>query len=957
MARVVIEAEPSALQQDIDEEHADLRASGTLSGADAAALAGCAAVFLPGDPARSGRVVFYGPGVPAGLIVRRMDVVVAHGAGARRRAVPAFDVPVAEAVPVLAGAVSRADADPAAAFWVAVALFGLSLVARGRLLPGVSAGGFDAWRAGPLDRADLEYIRALAGAMPPSARAVAVPGASVLTLPEAEPLVRGFLDALADTMPRTACAPFAVGGPLFAAVEPQSADGLERWAARVAAGLDSGVRVSLRVEFDEAGFSAVAQLHSLADPTIVVDAARVWRGGVVDGFGPGAQMQTLLTLRRAARVWPVLERLLADAVPDLVELSDDELLELLGDTAAKLGAAGVDVHLPKELARGLTARAIIASPGSPGSDVPSMFAVNSLVEFRWQAALDGEALTEAELDRLAEATRPLVRLRDQWVLVDADLIRKVRKRDLTPLSAIDALGVALTGTAEMDGVRVPVESAGWIAQVRDRLAGQQSATTEAVSAPIALRATLRGYQLDGLRWLDKMTSLGLGCCLADDMGLGKTVTLIALHLHRQQAADSARPTLVVCPASLLGNWEREIERFAPGTPVRRYHGPARHLENLANEEVVLTTYSTLRLGAEAVAGVGWGLVAADEAQHAKNPYSHTARALRSVPTQARVALTGTPVENNLSELWALLDWTTPGLLGTLRSFRDRYARAIEGEHDDAAAQRLARLIGPFVLRRRKTDPGIAPELPRKTETDHPVALTREQAALYEAFVREMMAAIGQAEGIARRGLVLKLLTALKQICNHPAQYLKEKDGRRIAGRSGKLELLDELLDTILAEDGSTLIFTQYVEMGRLLERHLEQRGIATAFLHGQTPVARRQELVDAFQAGRVPVFLLSLKAAGVGLNLTRAGHVVHYDRWWNPAVEEQATDRAYRIGQTQPVQVHRLIAEGTVEERIAEALAAKRELAHRVLASGETALTELSTAELAELVSLRGKER
>jgi SNF2 family DNA or RNA helicase len=368
-------------------------------------------------------------------------------------------------------------------------------------------------------------------------------------------------------------------------------------------------------------------------------------------------------------------------------------------------------------------------------------------------------------------------------------------------------------------------------------------------------------------------------------------------------------------------------------------------------------------------------------------------------------------------LWSILDWTTPGLLGTLRAFRGRYATAIEADHDEAAAARLSRLIGPFVLRRRKTDPGVAPELPRKTETDHPVTLSREQATLYEAFVRETMAAIVDSEGINRRGLVLKLLTGLKQICNHPAQFLKEQGaaaggrgsgstvpdgvgpgpgekassavlphkparsghlasgdpglaaphgsaGRTAQtrgdlavgpgnGRSGKLDLLDELLDTIGAEGASTLVFTQYVAMGRLLEKHLAGRGIATLFLHGQTPVAKRQEMVDAFQNGQVPVFLLSLKAAGVGLNLTQASHVVHYDRWWNPAVEEQATDRAYRIGQTQPVQVHRLIAEGTVEERIAETLAVKKDLADRVLANGEAALTELSNAELAELVALR----
>jgi SNF2 family DNA or RNA helicase len=309
----------------------------------------------------------------------------------------------------------------------------------------------------------------------------------------------------------------------------------------------------------------------------------------------------------------------------------------------------------------------------------------------------------------------------------------------------------------------------------------------------------------------------------------------------------------------------------------------------------------------------------------------------------------------------VLDWTTPGLLGSLKSFRGRYAKAIEGEQDREAAERLSRLIGPFVLRRRKSDPGIAPELPRKTETDHPVALTREQAALYEAFVRETMAAIeGAADGIGRRGLVLKLLTGLKQICNHPAQFLKEpglKEKMRDRGnpsvRSGKLELLDELLDTILAENGSTLVFTQYVEMGRLLEHHFARRGIDTAFLHGQIPVRRRQEMVDSFQAGEVPVFLLSLKAAGVGLNLTRAGHVVHYDRWWNPAVENQATDRAFRIGQTKNVLVHKFVCRGTVEDKIDGLIESKQQLAGDFLGGGaEVLLTEMKTEELLRLVSL-----
>ncbi|WP_043493900.1 DEAD/DEAH box helicase, partial [Streptomyces viridosporus] len=694
--------------------------------------------------------------------------------------------------------------------------------------------------------------------------------------------------------------------------------------------------------------AAVVQVHSLADPTLVADAADLWAGGADGAFGPRARVDAALAVRRAARVWPPLDRLGDQDVPDVLALSEDELNDLLGAAAGRLAAAGVAVHWPRDLAQDLTATAVVRPAPGSATDGTGFFESEDLLRFGWQLALGGDPLTEAEMDALAEAHRPVVRLRDQWVLVDPALVRKARGRDLGLLDPVDALSVALTGRAEVDGETVEAVPAGALAALRDRL----TAGVRPAEPPPGLAATLRDYQLRGLAWLDLMTSLGLGGCLADDMGLGKTITLIALHLKRART----EPTLVVCPASLLGNWQREIARFAPGVPVRRFHGPDRTLDDL-DGGFVLTTYGTMRSAAPALAARTWGMVVADEAQHVKNPHSATAKALRTIKTPARVALTGTPVENNLSELWALLDWTTPGLLGPLKSFRARHARAVETGEDEEAAERLARLVRPFLLRRRKFDPGIVPELPPKTETDHPVPLTREQAALYEAVVRESLLAIESAQGMGRRGLVLKLLTSLKQICDHPALYLKEEHARagggRLAARSGKLALLDELLDTLLAEDGSALVFTQYVGMARLITAHLAERAVPVDLLHGGTPVPERERMVDRFQSGATPVLVLSLKAAGTGLNLTRAGHVVHFDRWWNPAVEEQATDRAYRIGQTQPVQVHRLITEGTVEDRIAEMLQSKRALADAILGSGEVALTELSDRDLSDLVSLR----
>ncbi|WP_023591255.1 DEAD/DEAH box helicase [Streptomyces thermolilacinus] len=950
-------------------------------------LAGCSTVFLSADPARSGRLAFWAPdGAPLPELpgvgsVEEVDVVADDALPCR---VTALCLPVREALPLLAraGAGSVTGPSRSCAFWGAAALLALHLVARGRLLPGVTEEGHDAWRAGPLATEDLDRLRTLAASMPPTAHAVPVGTAEdgAVLLPDPEALLRTFLDAVADVLPRTPAASLAAGGAPFTAEAPLRVPELREWAADVAAGHDAGVRLSLRIEVtgldgapvDERGaavagpaFRAVPQLHHAGDASLVADAGQVWSGAAGTAFGASARRDALLALRRAARVWPALSPLLSAAVPDALELADEEIAELLGGAGRALAQSGVQVHWPRSLARTLTAKAVVGPPSGEGdgdggpygrdSKLPSFLSADTLLSFDWRFAVGDQTLDRAELNRIAEAGRPLVRLRDQWVLVDPEEVRRARERRDRRVTPVEALGAVLTGTTEVDGRPVGVEASGWLRELRDRLADPEGGHQEA-GQPAALAATLRDYQLRGLNWLHRMTSLGLGACLADDMGLGKTITLISLHLHRQTDPAAAGPTLVVCPTSLMGNWQREIEKFAPGTPVRRFHGPRRDLDGVS-DGFVLTTYGTMRLDAGRLARVDWGMVVADEAQHVKNPYSATARQLRTIGARARVALTGTPVENNLSELWAILDWTTPGLLGRLGTFRSRYAQAVEGGADPAAAERLSRLVRPFLLRRRKSDPGIAPELPPKTETDRAVALTKEQAGLYEAVVRETLAAIAGSDGMERRGLVVTLLTALKQICNHPAQYLKEEGAPRLAGRSGKLELLDELLDTILAEGASVLVFTQYVRMARLLRDHLAARGVRAQLLHGGTPVGEREAMVARFQDGEVPVFLLSLKAAGTGLNLTRAEHVVHFDRWWNPAVEAQATDRAYRIGQTQPVQVHRLIAEGTVEDRIADMLSRKRQLADAVLGgAGEAALTELTDAELAELVRLRATD-
>jgi superfamily II DNA or RNA helicase len=672
----------------------------------------------------------------------------------------------------------------------------------------------------------------------------------------------------------------------------------------------------------------------------------------------GAREPLTTMLQRLEDRWAPSARLLQAHARGATTVSTAELAQLgSGHLTTLLMACRVDVSWPPELVRELDTSVVVQRDERLPADRPTSFTQAQLFRFDWQIAIGDTQLTAAEVEELAASHHGFLRIRDQWVFVEKSRIERALHRTSGQISAIEALRAAVTGELQIDGETTAVDTVGWLDEVRQRLAASDRDIVPA-EQPAGLDGHLREYQLQGLRWMAQLTDLGLGGILADDMGLGKTVMLIALHLnrhdlHRARTGEQAPPTLVVCPASVLGNWEREIKRFAPGVPVHRYHGPRRWVGD-ATEGFVVTTYATMRADSDLLAkhDPGWGLVVADEAQNVKNPRSRAAQALRDIPSDARVAMTGTPVENNLSELWAILDWTTPGLLGTHDQFRSEWSRRIESGRDDDAAGGLSALIRPFLLRRRKSDPGIAPELPPKIETDHTTNLTREQVGLYEAVVRQTMAQIEQAAGIQRRGLVVKLLTQLKQICNHPAHFLRETEGR-LGGRSGKLGVFDDLVEEIVAEESGVLVFTQYAQMGRLLTRHLADKRIEHQFLHGGTGVPTRENMVRRFQDGEVPVFVLSLKAAGTGLNLTRADHVIHYDRWWNPAVEDQATDRAHRIGQTRSVQVHRLISEGTIEESIAELIASKRSLADAVVNGGEGALTELSDAELARLVALR----
>ena len=593
---------------------------------------------------------------------------------------------------------------------------------------------------------------------------------------------------------------------------------------------------------------------------------------------------------------------------------------------------------------------------------------HGLAAFHWRAALGEQEIELTELQALAELKAPLVRVRGRWAELRPDEVAELvaflggPRGSPTLMTAADVLRVAAGAAPAEAGVPVVgVEAGGVIGAV---LSGELDAVLDVGGTPPGFRGELRPYQARGVAWIQLLERLGLGACLADDMGLGKTATVLAvIQATRTTRACVAGggPTLVVCPTSVVGNWQREAARFTPDLAVVVHHGANRARGDRVRREVegadvVVTSYPIVERDRAVLASVPWGRIVLDEAQHVKNPAAGQTRAVRSLEAPRRLALTGTPVENHLGDLWSIMDILNPGLLGPEAAFRERFAVPIERFHEEDATGRLRTVTRPFVLRRLKTDRAVIADLPEKLELEVVCSLTREQGTLYQAVVDQMLRQIDEADGAERRGLVLATVLRLKQVCNHPAQYLG--DGSALAGRSGKLERTVEILEEVLGAGEKGLVFTQFAEMGRLLCTHLRQRlGCRVAFLWGGTARARRDEMVAELQSaeGGVPVMVLSLGAGGTGLDLTAANHVVHFDRWWNPAVESQATDRAYRIGQHRDVQVRTLVCAGTVEDRVDRLIEAKRDLADRVVGHGEAWLAELSTEELARVLRLSGE--
>jgi SNF2 family DNA or RNA helicase len=713
-------------------------------------------------------------------------------------------------------------------------------------------------------------------------------------------------------------------------------------------------------------------LQANDDPSLLISADAVWRerGSTLKFLNrkfDAPQERLLAGLGLASKMFPPIDTSLRAARPEACVLNVEQAYTFIRETAMVLQSSGFGVLVPGISSKlGVRVNLKSKKQSSQQKGGVASLTFDSVIEYDWQLALGGEPLSREEFERLASLKVPLVQVRGQWVEIRPDQIEQAikfweKQKGAGELSLQEALRLALSQEPAKANIGLPVTDVaaeGWIADLLEQLARGEK--MQKIETPRKFQGTLRHYQSAGLSWLGFLRHWGPGACLADDMGLGKTPTTIALLLAERAQRKKIKPALVICPTSVVSNWERELSRFAPDLRVHIHHGAARKKTELtkqaAQSDVVLSSYALLHRDVEQLAQIKWGDVILDEAQNIKNPTTKQAQAARKIGAQAewRAALTGTPVENRLTELWSIFQFLNSDYLGSQNDFYNRFAKPIECTNDADAAKRLKALVSPFILRRVKTDPNVISDLPQKNEMKVFCNLTKEQATLYEAVVRDSLKRIEESEGIERRGIVLATLMKLKQVCNHPAQFLG--DGSALAGRSGKLARMTEMMEEVRAVKDRALVFTQFAEMGTLLKAYLQEAfGDEVLFLHGGVSAKARTKMIERFQddPNGPLIFILSIKAGGTGLNLMRANHVFHFDRWWNPAVENQATDRAFRIGQTKNVQVHKYLCAGTFEEKINAMIERKKALAESIVGTSEAWITEMTTAQLKELFVLR----
>ena len=710
-------------------------------------------------------------------------------------------------------------------------------------------------------------------------------------------------------------------------------------------------------------------LQANDDRSLLVPAEYVWRERsstltFLKRQFENPQERLLADLGKASRLFPAIEEGLKTARPESLKLTTQQAYSFLRESVPLLEQSGFGVLVPpwwqKRAARLGVKLKIKGTRVSSG-----LLGLDTLVDYDWTISVGDTTLSPEEFENLVNLKLPLIQVRGQWVELRPEEVEKAiaffqKRRRNGNMTLGEALRTGLGQETSEVGLPVAeIEADGWITDLLGQLSGSESIAP--IETPSTFHGKLRPYQLKGVSWLAFLKQFGFGACLADSMGLGKTIQLITLLLHDREAntqQEKRAPTLLICPMSIVGNWQREVQRFAPSLKVMIHHGHERlsgeaFAQEARQNDIVITTYALALRDKEHLGLIDWEYVVLDEAQNIKNESAKQTQAIKSISGTHKIALTGTPVENRLSELWSIMEFLNPGYLGSAKDFSSKFAVPIEKYHDAERAEMLKKVVQPFVLRRLKTDKTIISDLPEKNEMKVYCNLTQEQATLYEAVVKEMMEKIEASEGIERKGLVLSTIMKLKQICNHPAHFVA--DGSSLPGRSGKLARLEEMLEEVLAAGEKALIFSQFAEMGSMLRQYLQERlDCEVLFLHGSTSKKQRDAMVQRFQEDRhgAPLFILSLKAGGVGLNLTAANHVFHFDRWWNPAVENQATDRAFRIGQMKNVQVHKFISVGTMEEHIDQMIEQKKELAESIVGAGEAWLTELSTAQLKDLFAL-----
>ncbi len=707
------------------------------------------------------------------------------------------------------------------------------------------------------------------------------------------------------------------------------------------------------------------------DPSLSVSVEDYWemseqaQQAMQQSFGKDFEQNLLLQLGQAARIYPALWEGLETDQPIGLSLSLEDAFGFLNETAWVLEDAGFKIIVPAWWTPQGRRRAKLKMRGSSktaktiASSGQNSLSLNNLLQYHYELTLGDEPVSPEEWEQLVNAKTPLVQFRGQWVALDRDKMREMLafwKAQGEQGESLDMLELLRRNAEESELYEIDAQDA--LAEMLAKLRDHRQIVP--ITDPPRLNASLREYQKRGVAWLEFMEQLGLNGCLADDMGLGKTIQVIAQLVREKELGFSGQPNLLIAPTSVLGNWRKEVERFAPHLSTHIHHGGARATDREAfatacrDCDLFITSYALVRRDTELFGNVKWRRVVLDEAQNIKNPLAAQTKAILKIKSAHRLALTGTPVENRLLDLWSVFNFLNPGYLGKQAQFRKNYELPIQRENNVIKSTLLRKLVEPFILRRVKTDPAIIQDLPDKVDNRQYCNLSTEQASLYEAVVRDVTLQLAEASGIQRQGLMLSTLMKLKQICNHPAQFLQD-GGPFTAERSNKLERLTEMLDDVLAEGESALVFTQFTEIGEALERHVKSvLQCQTYYLHGGTTRNRREQMITRFQdpESAPSVFILSLKAGGVGITLTRANHVFHFDRWWNPAVEDQATDRAFRIGQTRNVFVHKFITLGTLEERIDAMIEEKRKVAGAIVGSDESWLAKLDNDAFKQLIAL-----